>query len=630
MRRQKPSTEHGSRAVSLIWSLAATLCLVAGIAVAQQPPPPQPRQPNPADVILTAQPNIDTTTPVSATAVFDPPVIRPGGAATYRVMFNALLDSVQWPEDVIAPAQLEMRSSARGQIIVPGIQGMTPYAAINYRVHATNTGAFTVPRYMVYVYGKPVTVTAATLVVVANPATPLASPRQLLLDPETTKPFVGQSVGMRVVLPGTDTTMKIFTSVKLEGEGIMTDTSMAQQRVDIFPEYGTNYPSRVYETAVVPLQPGKVEVVAQGFTGGLIGLQTGIPIQIRGSVILPGGQQPPEFFDSDPLVLQVRPLPREGQLPGFTGAIGQFKLEPPILETNALRVGDPVTFTVYVRGEGNLGRFAPPPPPSAEGWRVFAGQPDPASSQGIRSRGFIIFSYTLMPVSEELHATPVIPFSYFDPDRGKYVDLSLPSVAVSVKPGQVPVDPMATAGLDDAGAKGEPAPKLGELTTSPGRTMTGLVPFQRRGWFALAQLAPALFFGGLWWWDRRRRFYEAHPEILLRRRARRALHREWAAVRKAASLGDTSRFAACAVNAMRVACAPHYPAEPRALVSSDVMPLLDAAAGANGINATQVVSRIFAAANADRFNTQPADARDLLNLRAELDGVLAQLEDKLR
>ena len=156
--------------------------------------------------------------------------------------------------------------------------------------------------------------------------------------------------------------------------------------------------------------------------------------------------------------------------------------------------------------------------------------------------------------------------------------------------------------------------------------MAGMIPVQRQFWFPLLQLAPGCALAGLWAWDRRRRFHEAHPEVMLRRRARRALHREWAAVRKAAALGDTSRFAACAVSAMRVACAPHFPAEPRALVSCDVTQVLD---GTHTTNGTDVVRRVFAAADAERFAVEPEPVKDLLALRGDVDRVLAQLEARL-
>src|SRR5207248_4968482 len=111
-------------------------------------------------------------------------------------------------------------------------------------------------------------------------------------------------------------------------------------------------------------------------------------------------------------------------------------------------------------------------------------------------------------------------------------------------------------------------------------------------WFPLIQLAPAAAFFGLWRWDRRRRFLEQHPEILLRRRARRALRRERRALRRAVRDRDSKGFAAAAVSAMRIACAPHYPAEARALVGSDVLECLSAADGSD--RNREVVRRFFA------------------------------------
>lgn len=592
--------------------------LLSGISMAQTSAPP-----NPAAIMLAPQPNIDTTTPVEATAVFDPPVIQPGGVATYRVSFNALLDSVQWPEEVIAPTQLEMIPSARGQALTPTGAATLPRAAFNYRTRATNEGSFTVPRYLVYVYGKPVTVPAATLHVVADPAAPLASYKTLLLNAGKNNPFVGEAVTMRIVWPGSAMGVQPLNPVKLNGEGFMVEPGAVRQSVKIFPEFGTNWSSLVAEITMTPMTPGPTKISAQGFTAGLNAIGN---ISITGTItIAPAGT--PTLLDSEPVTIQVRPLPREKELPGYTGGIGQFKLEPPQLSANVLRVGDPLTLTVNVRGEGNLSRLTAPKPPSAPGWRIFAGPNDPAPPQLIQARGFVTFSWTLIPTTEETKATPAIPFSYFNPEKAEYVDLSVPAVPVTVKAGVVPADIAALAqGTNTPASDAEKEPKLSGLATVPGRTMVTLVPTQRAPWFPVMQLVPAVFFVGLWWWDRRRRFYEAHPEIILRRRARKALRREWAAVRKAAAQGDTSRFAASAVNAMRAACAPHYPAEARALVSSDVVPLLDAT---NGNGAPNVVRRIFAAADAERFAGQPAGATDVLALRGELERVLAQLEAKL-
>ena len=134
-------------------------------------------------------------------------------------------------------------------------------------------------------------------------------------------------------------------------------------------------------------------------------------------------------------------------------------------------------------------------------------------------------------------------------------------------------------------------------------------------------------FAGLWGWDRRRRYYEKHPDILLRRKARRALRRQWRSARRAAQAKDAPGFAAAAVSAMQVACAPHYPAEPRALVGSDVLALLSQS-GANG-RAGEVIRRFFTVTDASRFATAGGDAAELLSLEPELERVIEQLEERL-
>ncbi|HEU5070441.1 MAG TPA: hypothetical protein VFV96_08520 [Verrucomicrobiae bacterium] len=603
----------------------AGLLLVVGWSAtspAQTAPPPAP---DPAVALLTSQPQIDTTSPVEATAEFDPPVIRPGGTATYRVTFNALQDSIKWPEDVIAPDALTLRASARGQIFSSLGGQIRPFTTFNYRTTAGAAGTFTAPRFLVYVYGKPVTVPAAQLTVVTNPATPVPAALQLHLETDATHPFIGQPVNVRITLPaGPGGIVQALSMVTLNGAGFMSDPLSARQMVKPLNQGGSNVTTFIYETTITPIQAGRIELSAQGFTAGN---RFSGPIVITGQAVIPGGVPRYVLLDTPPVTLQVRPVPREGELPGYNGAIGQFQLDTPVLTARQLHVGDPLTLTVNVRGEGNLARLVPPPPPAARGWRVFAGEPDKAPAQLIQARGFTTFTYTLIPITTT-EATPVIPFSYFDPDKAKFVNLSIPAVPVHVAPGTAPVDLTALGSTASTPATREREPTLGALAPTPGRTMTGLVSWQNRGGFLLAQTLPALVLGGLWWWDRRRRLFAAHPEILLRRRARRALRRERTALRKAASHGDTPRFTACAVNALRVACAPHYPAEPRALVSSDVLPLLVENQRAAELGA--VVRHLFAAADAERFAAQTAPAKDLLSLRTDLETVLAWLEEKLQ
>ena len=119
--------------------------------------------------------------------------------------------------------------------------------------------------------------------------------------------------------------------------------------------------------------------------------------------------------------------------------------------------------------------------------------------------------------------------------------------------------------------------KLSGLAAAPGKTVASLQPLQLRGWFVGVQVAPAIGFLALWQWDRRRRFLEMHPEIVRRRQARRALRREKCKLQRAVADGDAAAFVRHAAAAMNIAVAPHFPANPQALVCGDVLAQLELA-----------------------------------------------------
>jgi hypothetical protein len=404
------------------------------------------------------------------------------------------------------------------------------------------------------------------------------------------------------------------------------DQGAIQQHFGMLPRDGTTVQAFVHETLITPLVSGKLSVFAQGFAPS----RAAGPIVIQGQGTLMFGASPYVLIESDSQDLTVRPLPREGELPGFTGAVGNFSVDPPALVTNVLRVGEPAKLTITVHakhGEASLARLVAPPAPRAKEWQVFTAPGDNAPPQMVQMRGFATFNYTIIPLTEAASATPAIPFSCFDPATSRYVDLTIPPGAVKVLPGRAPGDWQTLLQPNPPGSDAEKEPELSGLAAAPGRAAGSLTPLQRQAWFPLMQLAPAALFGGLWGWDRRRRYLEQHPDVILRRRARRALRRQWRALRHAARAHDAQGFAAAAVNAMRVACAPHFPAEPRALVGNDVLQLLHETNG--HAPPDDLVRRFFTVTDASRFAGTTADTTELLALQPQLEQVLARLEAKL-
>jgi hypothetical protein len=537
-------------------------------------------------------------------------------------------DSIKWPDDIYAPMELTLKQTARGQIFQPALDKLRPTTTINHQVAANRAGTFTIPEFRVKIYGRNITVPAAQLEVLPQPDPAAPRAARLFLELTETNAFCGQPIRIRVTMPAAGgTAIQVLSQVQVNGDGILVDQTSVRQRIQALEFQGRTGPVYVYEALITPLVAGRIELAAQGFTSGN---QFSGAITIQGQATILGGQPQYVLLDSDAVRLEVEPLPRAGLLPGFSGAIGKFELTPPQLATNRVRVGEAVKLFVTFQTEGEIKRINAPPPPAVTNWQIFpavaeGGPTMTATAGGLVSA--ITYSYTLIPLTNDMKATPAIPFSYFDPVRKTYVDLTIPALSIRVDAGVATAAAQALAQAA-AATTNNTRLTLSGLATTPGPTAASLVPVQLRGGFWSGQLVALLGFAGVWWWERRRRFFEQHPEILIRRRARRALRRERKVLAQAARDNDAAGFARSAVAALRVAGAPHFPATPRALVGRDILELLGAAEceGRTG----EVVRRIFAVTDAAQFGATASELRELLALQPELGRILDELEDRLR
>ena len=571
--------------------------------------------------LMLSQPRIESTRPVEPTASFEPSKVRPGATATLRIVFNALQETIRWDGKLPAPEKLEVTPGAKAQVLQMMSTNLEPRTTFNFHVVANEPGIFVVPEFSVTVDGKSVKVPPATLEV--TPSAPATSAQRLSVEVVGTNVYVGQPVSVRVISPaGPGGLLLGLSQVQIIGEGFIVDQTAARQRVETVQTGPILGPAFIFETVLTPITAGKLSLMAQAYA---IGNRSSGPTT-NGSVFIYGGSLQYTLLDSGPAEFEVRPLPRAGQLPGFTGSVGSYTAEPPKLASTELKVGEPVRMIVVVRGEGSLSHLVPPPPPRLPDWQVFLGTNDNLPPQIIQAQGFVRINYTLVPMSDQVKETPAIPFSCFDPKKGTYADLTIVPVPVTVKAGAVPVDYGSLARADAADEK-QKEPVLSGLAATPGLGSASLVPLQMRPWFPAVQLAPAALFFGLWGWDRRRRYLERHPDVVLRRQARRALRQQTRLLHKAARRRDIPAFSSAAVNGFRVACAPHYPAEPRALVCADVLPLLPEGdrSGPGG----DVVRHVFEINDASRFSDSANQPGDLLNLQPEIERVFEKLRERL-
>lgn len=565
--------------------------------------------------LMQSAPRLVMDAPVAPVAAFDPPVISPGGKSVYRVSLHTLDEAItKWPDQMPVPPQLEFTRGAQGMVFNYGGGTMKPLTVINFHATADRPGVYVIPAFQIEIYGQPLTIPEARLEVRAgSPALPNA--RELFLDPVKTNVYVGESVRVRVLNPAAENgAVSMLSEVRLNGDGFIAGKGDVRQQISpVRLPGGGERNAFIYDAGVTPFARGPLKISAQGFTSG--NSFGGGQVVIRGNVTIPGG--PPEYtlLESDPVTLNVKPLPFDGRLPGFNGAIGRFTRDQPQLSAGAVAAGDPVKLTVTFHSETGVIHLAMPPAPTTPAWESFATTP-PASGGNS-----ITFTYTLIPQTDQTAATPEIPFCYFDSDVERYVNLAIPSVPIKVLPGAEP------AGTGGPAEESEKKPALSPLALAMGGTAASLVPLQERGWFFGVELGPVLGLLAVWLVCRRRQFLEQHPDLVRRRRARRALRREWRALRQTAQSGDARGFANGAVQAIRLACAPHFPAEPRALVSRDVLQLLPETerTGEGG----EVVRRLFQAVDALDYAGTPAEVAGLLEWQPQLERLLTRLEAQL-
>ncbi len=587
---------------------------------------PVQRTPDPFDSMVASAASFDMDSPVEARAEFDPPVAVVGGHVIYRIVVTALDESLEVPEELPTPKGLELHPGGRGQTYQPtGGARLRPQTTVLFRATVTNTGAFIMPGFDLTAYGKTVRVPEAGLKVVPAGMIAPREPPRLLMEPPEGDVYVGQALRISIALPDSgEAVLHGLSQPRITGEFIFSEPFPVGMRQANLRGSGKMSTALVQELMVTPLRAGPRELIAQAHSF-LTRPMAGPTGALQSYTLL---------IDSDPLILNVKPLPTEGQPPGFTGAVGHFQVEPPKLSTNEIRAGEPVTLTLILRGDGNVSRLTPPQIPSSRDWQTFPAVAEQVTAYAAAQSGFAAFDYTLIPISEKITATPRIPFSFFDPKKGAYVDLGIPPAPILVKPAQTGLaGPTASAEPSPAnpdagdGSGSEKEPTLTGLDKEPGRVAGSLLPLQQRWWFLLLQLAPAMGLGGLWAWDRRRRYLEDHPEVVRRRIARRGVRRELRVVRRAAGVGDANGFVRGATNALREACAPHANAEPGALVGADVLEELQPLDREG--RAGQVARRLFAAADASRFGGPGKDGADLLGLKPDLERILDRLKERL-
>jgi len=137
---------------------------------------------------------------------------------------------------------------------------------------------------------------------------------------------------------------------------------------------------------------------------------------------------------TEPIELEIKPLPEAGQPSSFNGSVGRFQLDASLDKTQVAQ-GDSVSLRIELRGDGNFSAI-----PKLElgalddSLQIFEGGPP----QTDKSLGYVTaksWIYALVPEQEGEFEIPQIEFSYFDPTDERYHRLVKGPFQLVVTPG---------------------------------------------------------------------------------------------------------------------------------------------------------------------------------------------------
>ncbi len=136
--------------------------------------------------------------------------------------------------------------------------------------------------------------------------------------------------------------------------------------------------------------------------------------------------------NSQPLTIQVKPLPTSSQPTHFNGWVGNFKADF-LLLNNPTKVGEPLQVNVTLVGKGNLRMTTPPK------WEVGSDfeSYEPEAEDHLHKEthditGFRVFKYSFIPNKVGDFTLPPLKLYFFDYEQNKYDSIVSPSYAVNV------------------------------------------------------------------------------------------------------------------------------------------------------------------------------------------------------
>lgn len=140
----------------------------------------------------------------------------------------------------------------------------------------------------------------------------------------------------------------------------------------------------------------------------------------------------PITLTTEPIEVEILPLPEEGKPSDFKGDVGRFNIETSV-DKNTVEENQPVTLKIKIKGEGNIKTISSPRISEIPDAKFYdSGSYENISKDGYVVQGEKIFEKVIIPKSPGRFKIGPIEYSYFDPVARKYIEKKISPIDIDV------------------------------------------------------------------------------------------------------------------------------------------------------------------------------------------------------